>query len=89
MKATTTRGFFNKTNNALNKNEEFRSLGYQMLRKIKKERKGEKIQKRSECRKVKQTSSSKHFNRFHHHRTNNNNNFVKVVRGRQPKEEVY
>ena len=46
-----------------------------MLRKSenqkKKERKEKKIQKRSECRKVKQKSSSKHFNRFHHHRTNN------------------
>jgi len=65
MKARTTRGFFN-TNAARTKKteKEFRSLGYQMLRKSenqKKERKEKKIQKRSECRKVKQTSSSKHL----------------------------
>jgi hypothetical protein len=66
MKARTTRGFFNKTNAARTKKTEkaFRSLGYQILRKSenqkKKERKEKKIQKRSECRKVKQKSSSKH-----------------------------
>ena len=58
MKARTTRGFFNKTNAARTKKteKEFSSLGYQMLRKSenqKKERKEKKIQKRSECRKVK------------------------------------
>jgi hypothetical protein len=59
MKARTTRGFFNKTNAARTKKTEkaFRSLGYQMLRKSenqkKKERKEKKIQKRSDCRKVK------------------------------------
>lgn len=66
MKARTTRGFFN-TNAARTKKteKEFRSLGYQMLRKSenqkKKERKEKKIQKRSECRKVKPESSSKHL----------------------------
>jgi hypothetical protein len=62
MKARTTRGFFNTNAARTKKTEKARSLGYQMLRKSenqkKKERKEKKIQKRSECRKVKQTSSS-------------------------------